>query len=493
MRRLLRVGTLFATLGLISRTGSSQTPELVHAPEGFRPSLEITTQAFTLRSAILGETRRVFVVLPASFAKSEPARRYPVTLVMDGEFETIPIATVARELSREGQIPESVVIGIENANRLRDLTPPALSVSGSSLHEGGDRFLDFIERELLPALDRQFRTTAPRTLLGHSSGGILVTYAAATRNAFRTIVAIDAPMHLADKWLPAKLIARAASGPPPLHYASYESRFGWDGETWQKLASVAPPSWKLHHEQLAHESHNSMTMIAAYLGLREVFLEYSRLAAPDFPTTSILAYYETLTPIFGAPLEPPESLLREVCLDLLAEGRGAAAHVAFERLAASYGEPADAEATRRKIVDVERRPPPSETVESLLATPFPSPEEAKEYVGEWAGESWMDPQTRRPYTLRIRVAAGRVVGEVVLHPEPGEDFVQELRYLNIGKDEFTYGFMNGIRPRGMLLYSVRRNGDHFEGSMRWGGVVPPRQPDGKESATVHLELRKNRR
>ena len=54
-------------------------------------------------------------------------------------------------------------------------------MSGSSTREGCDRFLDFIERELLPAVDGRFRTAAPRVLVGHSSGGILATYAAATR------------------------------------------------------------------------------------------------------------------------------------------------------------------------------------------------------------------------------------------------------------------------------------------------------------------------
>src|SRR4030095_12324967 len=92
--------------------------------------------------------------------------------------------------------------------RVYDLTPPGLSVSGSSLNEGGDRFLDFIEQELLPAVDRQFRGGAPRTFLGHSSGGILATYVAATRPMFRAVVAIDTPTEFGDNWLPKKLTTR---------------------------------------------------------------------------------------------------------------------------------------------------------------------------------------------------------------------------------------------------------------------------------------------
>jgi len=46
-------------------------------------------------------------------------------------------------------------------------------------------------------------------MIGLSSGGILATYAAATRSAFRVVVALDGPAHFGDNWLPKKLIARA--------------------------------------------------------------------------------------------------------------------------------------------------------------------------------------------------------------------------------------------------------------------------------------------
>jgi len=120
-----------------------------------------------------------------------------------------------------------------------------------------------------------------------------------------------------------------------------------------------------------------------------------------------LPYYEKLTPVFGAVMVPPQALMRDVIEDLLTEGRGAAARAAFEQMLAAYGEPSNAEATRRKIAEVERRPPPTETVESLLATPFPSADEAKNLIGEWKGESWLNPEDRHTLTLRIRVVDGR--------------------------------------------------------------------------------------
>jgi len=223
-------------------------------------------------------------------------------VLVDGEYLLPTVAAVSDELARNGQIPESVIVAIENAGgademssnqkRVYDLTPPGLSVSGSDLNQGGDRFLDFIEKELLPAVDRKFRIAAPRTFVGVSSGGVLATYVAATRSTYSAVVSLDAPVNLGDNWLAKKLIARAGRGGSPVRYASLEAKFGWPDASWQTLLSTAPTSWKLYREKLQLEGHETMQMLGAYLGLRQVFSDYSRFSAPQSPTTSILPYYK---------------------------------------------------------------------------------------------------------------------------------------------------------------------------------------------------------
>ena len=395
---LIGVGTLSA-----QSARAQQTPSLVAEPgHTISTSRGATAQSFQIASVILKETRRIYIVLPASFSHSAPDRKYPVTIVLDGEDNVPPVAAVSDELSRNGQIPEMVIIAIPNVegatleeanrNRVRDLTPPGLSVSGSSLNEGGDRFLDFIEQELLPAVNRQFRGGEPRTFIGHSSGGILATYVAATRPKFRAVVAIDTPTEFGDNWLPKKLMARIASLTTPLRYVSYESRFGWQENTWRALVAAAPSSWKLHREHVANESHESLGMLGMYLGLSEVFSDYSMLSAPAAPTTTILPYYAKVGETLGASVIPPRKLLRHVVDDLLMEGRGASAREAYNTLVSGYGAPSEGAALLARIADVERRPPPAETVEGLLSTPFPSPEEARPFIGEWVGDVWMKPE-----------------------------------------------------------------------------------------------------
>lgn len=441
-------------------------------------------QAYTIRSSILDQVRRVRVVFPRSYARSPASRRYPVTVVLDGEANAAATAAVADELARHGMIPETIIIAVENAGgdreRVRDLTPPGLSVSGSGLNEGGDRFLDFIERELLPAVDRQWRGAEPRTFVGHSSGAILVTYAAATRSTYRAVIAIDAPIALGEKWLARKLIGRAAAAPTPLRYVSLESRFGWPEASWLTLVDAAPPSWRLRRESLRLEGHETLYMLGAYLGLREVFSDFSRLSVQDRPAAEILPYYAALAGSFGAQLLPPERSLRDALDDLLAEGRGASARAAYDMLVQAYGPPPDDAQLLAELKEAEQRPEPTETVASLLATPFPTPEEARRFIGDWVGSHWMSPDEPRHdrQTLRIRVEGGRVVGELLNPAAPAELQVRKVDYLRVTADGLTYGFLNGMRPRGVVLWEGTLHGDTLSGKQRWGGVAPPYPPDG---------------
>lgn len=488
--------TILATLTLIVGRpdlavgqGAEAVPALVPVPST-APNTA-APRKFSIASKILGETRRISVAIPGSYERSADGHRYPIAVVFDGESLLAPAAAVSATLADNGQIPELVLVAIENTNRLRDLTPPGLSVSGSSTREGGDRFLDFIERELLPAVDRRFRTAAPRVLVGHSSGGILATYAAATRPGFRAVLALDTPIELGDNWLVQRLRDRTKRDTAALRYVAIDARFDWPTDSWQALAAAAPRTWSLHHEHLAHENHTSMPFLGMYLGLRELFADYSVIAAPKAPTTSILPYYTKVAASLGAPVAPPRTLLGDVIDDLLAEGRGQAARDAYRLLVNAYGEPRNAAELKREIADVEQRPPPKETVESLLALPFPSPEAMKPYLGEWAGDNWMsadEPRTGRQ-RLRIRVVDGHVEGETIHRPTPTTTLVQKWTYLQLTPNGFSFGYMNGMRPRGVLLFEGTVRGDVLTGDMRFAGVNA-RGPNGEAPPVIHFAYKR---
>jgi hypothetical protein len=443
-----------------------------------------------IRSSILGEDRHVWVTLPVSHAST--TRRYPVLLVLDGEALFAPTAAAVAWLSEVGHMPESIVVGIENTNRLRDLTPPGLSVSGSSAHEGGERFLDFLQNELLPALRAQYRGGPLSVLMGHSSGAILATYAAAARaEAFPFIVALDTPIYLGDNWLASRLIERPARPTePPLRYVSIESKFGWPDRAWREWVRSAPRSWRLQRERLAAESHESMPLLGMYAGLRRIFDDYSMVGDSRQPACRRLDSYRDLTPAYGMELPPPSLLLREAIDDALVAGEASSAQRALDGLVAAYGAPPDRRELAARIAALAKRPPPTETVESLLAAPMPAPGDARDYLGEWRGEMWIAPESRAAIGLRLSVVEGQTRGDFVTWSEPGVEEVQKLQYLRVTPDGLHFGFLNETRPRAVCIYEGVLRGGVLEGQMRFGGIADFRLQDGRTPPVLHFLLRR---
>ena len=67
------------------------------------------------------------------------------------------VAGSVEVLSRTGQAPHMIIVGIQSLNRERDLTPSHVGDFKES--GGGPRVLDFIAQELMPYIDRNYRTT----------------------------------------------------------------------------------------------------------------------------------------------------------------------------------------------------------------------------------------------------------------------------------------------------------------------------------------------
>src|SRR6185369_15127972 len=103
----MRVRSFFLVALVLTGVGSSsvataqsqQPPSLIaETDHNISASRGGNAQAFKIASAILKETRRILVVLPASYSESSPERRYPTTVVADGEYLIATVAAVSDEL-----------------------------------------------------------------------------------------------------------------------------------------------------------------------------------------------------------------------------------------------------------------------------------------------------------------------------------------------------------------------------------------------------------
>jgi predicted alpha/beta superfamily hydrolase len=134
-----------------------------------------------VRSEILQEERGLIIHLPKNYAL-DSAKSYPVMYVLDGSSEDGHTADQIETLAAEGLIPEIIVVGIPNLSgesRNRDMTPPYMLSDIEHPASGmgkADKFLAFIEQEVMPLITNQYRTSGYNMFSGKSRGGLLVWY-----------------------------------------------------------------------------------------------------------------------------------------------------------------------------------------------------------------------------------------------------------------------------------------------------------------------------
>ncbi len=473
----------FLALALLVCPAPADAPELTPLPGERVPSLSWASEVLALHSDVLDQDVRLFVAKPPSFARSQ--RDYPVLLLLDGQYYFPEVASVVASLVAWGQIPELVLVGIESHDRRRDFTPQGIELPDVGAAARADLYLDFLEHELVPALEAGLRCGRPRVLLGHSHAGMLVLHALARRpQAFPWGIELDTPVHLEDGFLARGLTAAlGAEATPPVRLVSLEARFGWPEERWAALAARARPADLLVRAQLADEEHESLVFAGAYRGLQRIFADASSAGARELSALEIEQRYRALARAYGAELPPPEPLLRQVIEDLLMEGFGARAGEWLARYEPSYGRPSDQAELARRVAEITALGEPSETVADLLAEPRATPAEMARHLGTWRGTSGPEGFARR-FSVRFWVEDGAVRGEVG-HAEGPPMEVQYLRVRPDGGLEF--GYKNGMRPRGLLVYAEEVPGGALEGSMGFRGIrfVPP---EGHTMPRIRFEL-----
>ena len=96
-----------------------------------------------------------------------------------GVHEDFPhIANTLAELLAAKKIPPFILAGIENTQRRRDLTgSPKVAKDKEIAPVVGEseKFLLFIQDELIPEINKRYRTTSTKGITGESLAGLFVT------------------------------------------------------------------------------------------------------------------------------------------------------------------------------------------------------------------------------------------------------------------------------------------------------------------------------
>jgi uncharacterized protein len=161
---------------------------------------------FTIESKLVGEVRNINVWTPPNYKESKDSQ--PVMYMADGGIveEDFPhIANTIAELVKTKKIPPMILVGIANTQRRRDLSGPTEIATDKEIAPvvgGSGKFRAFIDDELFPEVNRRYRTTSQRSIIGESLSGLFVMETfLLTPSMFDNYIAFDPSFWWNDNYL----------------------------------------------------------------------------------------------------------------------------------------------------------------------------------------------------------------------------------------------------------------------------------------------------
>jgi len=139
------------------------------------------TQVKVFHSQIIADDFYLFISLPDDYDQSD--KKYPVLYLLDGDVAFGMATSIARYLQFGNTIPDLIIVGIgygalkknEGNMRSRDYTiSPKRGRSGTG---GAPKFREFLKEELIPYIEKTYRTVPDdKTISGYSLGSLFAIY-----------------------------------------------------------------------------------------------------------------------------------------------------------------------------------------------------------------------------------------------------------------------------------------------------------------------------
>ncbi len=281
-----------------------------------------------VHSHVLDEDRLLIIHLPREYGDTQ--LNYPVLYLLYGQDINnyfAEAAIITEKLGGTGEIPPIIVIGVANTNRYRDNLPA--KIRGRSDSGGADNFLRFFEEELIPFVDKNYRTKNFRILAGPQAGAVFGLYSLITKpGLFRAVLSENPFMNPENSeylFLKAELFFKNTESlrnflyvkceknerPQDLEYAERFAKF---------LESEQPDGFR-YKVEFREPTGYFIPPLPFREGLRELFAGHK--LPENFQTNTvqdIIHYYEKLSEEYGFEVDPP-SLMMTFEADKLSQQR----------------------------------------------------------------------------------------------------------------------------------------------------------------------------
>jgi predicted alpha/beta superfamily hydrolase len=277
-----------------------------------------------LPSKVFNAEMALSVYLPANYESSNV--KYPVLYDLNGFAYFTYAAGTVELLSRNIEMPDMIVVGLPNLQN--GYVPTPYEKRGPE-PTAADLSLKFFSDELMPYVDKTYRTSGFNLLCGHSVAGLFTMYAMFTRPELFSAGIASSPWFQAedqywlkqiDKMFRAQSLAdkylfmTVGKKEQDLTISTYTEL-----EKWMKTKDLKGLTWK--SEWLDNVDHSSMLGKSLYNGLLFIFdgwkIPFEVIVSGDI--SAIEEHSNKMKVKFGGRLvyDIPENLLNQVGYQLM--------------------------------------------------------------------------------------------------------------------------------------------------------------------------------
>lgn len=301
-------------------------------------------QSLTFKSKLLTNPPKVDVYLPSDYHQTSEQVHYPLILTLDGWALSQTVSGVVSHLGNTASMPKAIVVAINSNDEYA--WGPEIFVSQSGWNDSKDtrldgfsggeanKYLTFLEQELLPLLDTRYRTNDFRILIGMSPSAAFALHTLwKAPNLFDAHFVFAASDVIGMGYTPdstfidkiATSLAKEPNRKGYLYVASAQREADKNPARQknvdaliQALTPYTNRNFKLKAEHIPNFGHYPMALPGLLNALDLVFPrekfgmsgKFSEFLKTDAPFENLIAYYETLSKNVGFKVYPNPDLRR---------------------------------------------------------------------------------------------------------------------------------------------------------------------------------------
>jgi predicted alpha/beta superfamily hydrolase len=239
-------------------------------------------ESFRLQSQVLKQQRRYSVSLPSRY-QAEPQRRYPVLYLVDADFQFFHVAATVKNLTQMGKIPPLIVVGVATEGPDDYVKATTWSIQGEEAQTNGGAYGGiepmrlFLNTELIPQIEKTYRTSSERMLAGYSLGGLYSLYELIQKDSpFQAYLAMSASLWFDDYSFQKKFedFLTEKNSSKRLFLSLANERGMGVTELVAALQKANNPQLRWNYRQFPDETHYSTALPALYAGLSYLYADY---------------------------------------------------------------------------------------------------------------------------------------------------------------------------------------------------------------------------